>query len=103
MSTASRREFIATAGAAASSLLFLAAKETQKKKFEGIYGIPQTPFTESGAVDMETLGQEIRFLHRCGVQGITWPVNASEQSELTYDERLAGAEAIILRRCSPLL
>ena len=95
MSTASRREFIASASAAASSLLFLAAKESQGRKFEGIYGIPQTPFTESGAVDMETLSEEIRFLHRCGVQGITWPVNASEQSELTYEERIAGAEAII--------
>jgi len=95
MSNASRREFIVTATAATSTLLFPAARASQGKKFEGIFAIPQSPFTESGAFDVETLGDEIRYLHRCGVQGIVWPVNASEQSLLTQDERLAGAEAII--------
>src|ERR1019366_4983599 len=95
MSSPSRREFLATA--AASALLLPAAKgaETGNKKLEGIFAIPQTPFTESGAFDSETLVNEIEFLHRAGVQGITWPVNASELSQLTFDERLAGAEAII--------
>ena len=95
MSSTSRREFLATA--AASTLLFPAAKaaETGNKKLEGIFAIPQTPFTDSGAFDSETLVNEIDFLHRAGVQGITWPVNASEWSQLTFDERLAGAEAIM--------
>ncbi|HYA17232.1 MAG TPA: dihydrodipicolinate synthase family protein [Bryobacteraceae bacterium] len=91
---ATRREFLATA--AASSLLLPAARGAETpRKFEGIFAIPQTPFTESGAFDSETLASEIEFLHRAGAQGITWPVNASEWSNLTIDERFAGAEAII--------
>lgn len=90
----SRREFLASA--AASSLLFPAARGAETpRRLEGVFAIPQTPFTESGAFDSETLGAEIEFLHRAGVQGITWPVNASEQSNLTVDERLAGAETIV--------
>ena len=90
----SRRDFLATA--AASSVLFPAAQGAEiSRKFEGVFAIPQTPFTDSGAFDTETLVSEIEFLHRMGVQGITWPVNASEWSQLTLDERLAGAEAII--------
>ena len=92
--TSSRREFLATA--AASTVMFPAAQAAETpRKFEGIFAIPQTPFTEAGAFDSETLGAEIEFLHRAGVQGITWPVNASEQINLTIDERLAGAETIV--------
>jgi len=91
----SRRDFlIATA---ASSLLSPGggATETSGKRLEGVFAIPQTPFTGSGAFDSEALANEIEFLHRMGVQGITWPVNASEWSQLTVDERLAGAETIV--------
>src|SRR5215472_3826437 len=91
----SRRDFLAAA--AISSLLSpsAGATETGGKKLEGVFAIPQTPFTGSGAFDTETLANEIEFLHRIGVQGITWPVNASEWSQLTVDERLAGAETIV--------
>lgn len=96
MST-SRREFLAAAAATAAFLPVQAA-ETKPKTFEGIFPIVQTPFSESGALDVETLGNEVEFLHRIGVQGMTWPVNASEYSQLTFDERLAGAEAILRAR-----
>lgn len=91
----SRRRFIATA--AASSVLFPAAKgaEPGGTKLAGVFAIPQTPFLDSGAFDTETLASEIEFLHRMGVQGITWPVNASEWSQLTVEERFAGTETII--------
>jgi hypothetical protein len=46
-------------------------------------------------VDSETLAHEVQFLHRIGVQGMTWPRNASAQSVLTFDERLGGAETIL--------
>lgn len=55
----------------------------------------QTPFTESGALDLETLAREVQFLQRIGVQGMTWPQMASEWPQLMFDERLAGAEAIV--------
>ncbi len=55
----------------------------------------QTPFNDSGALDLETFAQEVQFLDRIGVQGMVWPQLASEFPLLTYDERLAGAEALI--------
>ena len=55
----------------------------------------QTPFTDSGSLDKETLAREVQFLHRAGVQGMTWPQMASEWPQLTFDERLAGAETIM--------
>ena len=91
----SRRDFLATAAASSVLLPVAQGAETISRKFEGVFAIPQTPFTDSGAFDTETLVNEVGFLHRTGVQGITWPVNASEWSQLTVDERLAGAEAII--------
>ena len=55
----------------------------------------QTPFKESGELDTDTLANEVHFLHRIGVQGMTWPQLASEYVTLTADERMAGAEAIV--------
>lgn len=94
MYSTSRREFLAAA--AASSLFFPAVKAAESgRKFEGIFPIAQTPFTEAGAFDAETLGAQIEFLNHIGTQGVTWPVNASEWSQLTTDERLSGAEAMV--------
>jgi len=90
-----RREFIATAAAAGSSFLLKNASGAESKRFEGIFPIVQTPFKDSGALDTDTLSTEVSFLHRMGVQGMTWPQNASEWSLLTPDERFAGAEAIV--------
>jgi len=90
-----RRHFIATAAAAGSSILLKNAPAAESKRFEGIFPIVQTPFKDSGALDTDTLANEVSFLHRMGVQGMTWPQNASEWSLLTPDERFAGAEAIV--------
>ncbi|HWE50341.1 MAG TPA: dihydrodipicolinate synthase family protein [Bryobacteraceae bacterium] len=95
MQLSSRRQFIATAAAAGSSLLLKNAAGAESKRFEGIFPIVQTPFKDSGALDTDTLSNEVTFLHRMGVQGMTWPQNASEWSLLTPDERFAGAEAIV--------
>jgi 4-hydroxy-tetrahydrodipicolinate synthase len=91
MTLASRREFLGAAVAASSSMMLKGAPE---QKLEGIFPIVQTPFTDSGALDTETLVRETQFLHRIGVQGMTWPQLASEYDTLTYDERLAGAETL---------
>lgn len=63
------------------------------KRFQGIFPILQTPYTQSGALDTEALAREVKFLDI--VQGIVWPQLASEWSDLSADERFAGAEAII--------
>ncbi len=63
--------------------------------FRGVFPIVATPYDESGAVDLETLAKEIRFLDRAGVHGVVWPQLASEYALLTFEERIAGAEAIV--------
>jgi 4-hydroxy-tetrahydrodipicolinate synthase len=92
-SGSSRRDFIAAAAGCAA--LLRAADTAPPRKLEGIFPIVQTPFTESGALDVETLAHEVQFLHRIGVQGMTWPQIASEWSTLRFEERLAGAETIM--------
>ena len=93
LNISSRREFLAAA--AGSTLLLRAADDAPMRRLEGIFPIMQTPFTESGSLDLETLGREVQFLHRIGVQGMTWPQLASEWPTLTFDERIAGAETIV--------
>jgi 4-hydroxy-tetrahydrodipicolinate synthase len=66
-----------------------------ERKLEGIFPIMQTPFTEAGALDTDTLAREVQFLDRVGAQGMVWPQMASEYGSLSYQERIAGAEAIV--------
>ena len=95
LNAASRREFLTAISAAGSSMLLRAADGASARRLEGIFPIMQTPFTDSGALDLETLAREVQFLHHIGVQGMTWPQMASEWPTLSFDERLAGAEAIM--------
>ena len=98
MSLIQRREFLATAAAVASAMVpsgLRAASDDPGPKLEGIFPIMQTPFTDSGALDIDTLVREAQWLQRIGVQGMTWPQLASEYATLTYDERISGAEAIV--------
>ncbi len=64
-------------------------------EFRGIFPIVATPYGDDGEVDLATLAEEIRFLDRAGVHGVVWPQLASEYALLTYEERIAGAEAIV--------
>ncbi len=86
-----RRELLALAGA---SLVF-ADETAPRKPLRGIFPIAQTPFTESGKLDLDTLAAEVRFVHRCGSHGFVWPQMASEYSTLSEAERMAGNEAIL--------
>ena len=84
------------AGMAASSSLpfgsLLAASAS--KKMHGALMILSTPYTESGDVDYEDLAKEVAFCAQCGVQGIVWPQNSSEQRYLTKAERIRGFEVL---------
>ena len=87
----SRRQWLA-ALALAPGLRALAADPDD---FRGIYPIVATPYHDDGKVDLQTLAKEVRFLDRAGVHGIVWPQLASEYALLTFEERIAGAEAIM--------
>jgi 4-hydroxy-tetrahydrodipicolinate synthase len=65
------------------------------KPLRGIFPILQTPYTASNQLDTATLAKEVKFLDRCGAQGVVWPQLASEWSELSPEERSAGAQAIM--------
>jgi 4-hydroxy-tetrahydrodipicolinate synthase len=82
-----RREWLLAAGA----VVLRADGRVQR----GVFPIVQSPFADSGRLDLETLAKEIRFLNDCGVHGVVWPQLASEWSELTPQERLEGASAVM--------
>src|SRR5213593_3959235 len=86
-----RRDFLKAAafGLAAARL------HAGSKELRGIFPIMQTPFTDAGKLDTETLAKEVKFLDKCGAHGVVWPQLASEWSELAPDERGAGPEAIM--------
>jgi 4-hydroxy-tetrahydrodipicolinate synthase len=53
----------------------------------GIYAIPPTPFHPDGQLDEDGLRNTIRFCLDSGAHGIVTPVNASEFTSLTDEER----------------
>jgi 4-hydroxy-tetrahydrodipicolinate synthase len=63
-------------------------------QFRGVFTIPVTPFDGDGAVDEAGLRACVRFCLDAGAHGLVAPVNASEFSSLTDDERLRVAEVI---------
>lgn len=67
------------------------------QRFRGVYTIPVTPFSEDGAIDFDALRRVVDFCLACGAHGIVAPVNASEFSSLSDDERRLVAETVIER------
>ena len=63
-------------------------------EFRGVFAIPCTPFTASGEVDWESLRREVRFCLDCGAHGLVAPVNASEFTSLSDDERQRVVEVV---------
>jgi dihydrodipicolinate synthase/N-acetylneuraminate lyase len=63
--------------------------------WRGVFTIPCTPFTDTGALDLDSLRREIEFCVAAGAHGIVAPVNASEFWTLSDDERKTVAEVIV--------
>jgi 4-hydroxy-tetrahydrodipicolinate synthase len=63
--------------------------------FRGVFTIPCTPFTESGELDEESLRREVRFCLAAGAHGLVAPVNASEFTSLSDDERRRVAVLLV--------
>jgi len=64
------------------------------KSIRGAFMILSTPYTTDNKVDFEDLGNQVSFLDRCGVQGLVWPQNSSEQRFLSREERLQGFDVL---------
>jgi dihydrodipicolinate synthase/N-acetylneuraminate lyase len=67
---------------------------TSRPPFRGVFAIPCTPFTEDGTLDEESLWQEVEFCVQCGAHGLVAPVNASEFTSLSDDERRRVVEIV---------
>ncbi|MDP6536095.1 MAG: dihydrodipicolinate synthase family protein [Gammaproteobacteria bacterium] len=88
-----RRQCLAALGTTAVmpySNLFAAAEN----KMRGALMILSTPYTNSDEVDYEDLAKEVAFCDRCGVQGLVWPQNSSEQLYMSKAERIRGFEVL---------
>ncbi len=61
----------------------------------GVFPVLPTPFGADGAPDEAALRGLVRYLLRCGVDGITYPGVASEVGQLTVAERHALTAAVL--------
>ena len=61
----------------------------------GVFTIPVTPFDRSGEVDEAGLRRCVAFCLDAGAHGLVAPVNASEFTALTDDERRQVAEIVV--------
>jgi 4-hydroxy-tetrahydrodipicolinate synthase len=91
--TVTRRQLLAGIGATTllpySNLLIAA-----ENKMRGALMILTTPYTADDEVDYEDLAKEVAFCAKCGVQGMVWPQNSSEQRYLSQEERIKGFETL---------
>jgi 4-hydroxy-tetrahydrodipicolinate synthase len=90
----SRRGFFMAAGGVAS-VLGMAAAPRAKEPFRGVFTIPSTPFSENGEIDIPSFRRMIDFCVGCGAHGLVFPVNASEWTALSDDERLKLSQVLV--------
>ena len=81
---------LVTTAALPYSNLFGAAEN----KMRGALMILSTPYTLTNEMDYQDLASEVDFCGRCGVQGLVWPQNSSEQRYLSKEERIRGFEVL---------
>jgi dihydrodipicolinate synthase/N-acetylneuraminate lyase len=65
------------------------------QRHRGLFTIPVTPFTDDGALDVDSLRRLIAFCLEAGAHGIVAPVNASEFTTLTAEERETVTRVVI--------
>jgi dihydrodipicolinate synthase/N-acetylneuraminate lyase len=63
--------------------------------FRGIFTIPSTPFREDGQIDVAGFRNIVDFCVACGAHGLVFPVNASEFTSLSDDERKRLSEVMV--------
>ncbi len=92
MPTYTRRQWLTTVGAA-TLLPYLPARAAEKP-IRGAFIIMSTPYTAANEVDYEALADQVDFLDRCGIHGLVWPQNSSEQRYLSKEERMRGFDVL---------
>jgi dihydrodipicolinate synthase/N-acetylneuraminate lyase len=93
-----RRTLLKTLGSVAAATAFSGfglAEVPAGKRFSGLFPIASSPFTPENKLDLDCLGNEVKFCNRGRVPGLIWPQIASGWSTLSKEERYSGAEAMI--------
>lgn len=65
------------------------------RSWRGVFTIPCTPFTNDGALDLDSLASVIEFCVSAGAHGIVAPVLASEAWTLSAEERRIVIHALV--------
>jgi len=65
----------------------MSAASTPTARHRGLFAIPVTPFAADGTLDVNSLRRVIAFCVEAGAHGIVTPVNASEFTTLSPEER----------------
>ncbi|MGD2174519.1 MAG: dihydrodipicolinate synthase family protein [Candidatus Brocadiaceae bacterium] len=60
---------------------------SESEPFRGVFTIPSTPFREDGRIDIPGFRRVVDFCVECGAHGLVYPVNASEFTALSDEER----------------
>ena len=68
---------------------------TQERPFRGIFTIPSTPFKENGEIDVEAFRSIVDFCIECNAHGLVYPVNASEFTHLSDEERYTLSKILV--------
>ena len=63
--------------------------------FRGIFTIPSTPFLLNGEIDVEGFKCIVDFCIECGAHGLVYPVNASEFTSLSDEERMTLSQVLV--------
>ncbi len=95
--TYTRREWLTTVGGAAGAAAVapaLSLRAAEGKPMRGAFMILSTPYTDANEVDYEDLAGQVDFCERCGIRGLVWPQNSSEQRYLSKQERLRGFDVL---------
>ena len=91
--TVTRRECL-TALAATAMYPALPIGAAEAEPMRGAFMILSTPYEVGGGVDYDGLARQGEFCDRCGIEGLVWPQNSSEQRHLSREERLRGFEVL---------
>ena len=91
--TVTRRECL-TALAATAVYPALPVGAAEAEPMRGAFMILSTPYEVGGGVDYDGLARQVEFCDRCGIEGLVWPQNSSEQRHLSREERIRGFEVL---------
>ena len=73
------------------------ARSQAKGPFRGIFTIPCTTFQPDGELDIPSFQRQVDFCVECGAHGLVYPVNASEWTTLSDEERIRMDKVLVER------